>query len=103
MRATKAFLVSETETLDPAILADYAPKVQAALRNAGGRPAVISSVGGQVIGLVGQPPANYVVSEWESAAAAQAWLVSVPYKALEPQRSRAYRIHRQFIIAMAVA
>jgi hypothetical protein len=35
----KAYLVSETETLDPAVLVAYVPVVQAALEAAGGRPA----------------------------------------------------------------
>jgi uncharacterized protein (DUF1330 family) len=95
-----AFLVSETETLDPAALASYVAPVQAALRAAGGRPAVISSVGGKVVGLVGEQPKNYVVSEWESLAKAQAWLASPEYKALEPQREKAYRVIRQFIVEM---
>ena len=94
----KAFLVSETETLDPAALAAYVAPVQAALRAAGGRPAVISSVGGRVVALVGEAPGNYVVSEWDSLAKAQAWLDSAAYKALEPQREKAYRVIRQFIV-----
>jgi uncharacterized protein (DUF1330 family) len=97
----KAFLVSETETLDRARLAAYVPVVQAALKAAGGRPAVISSVGGKIVPVVGEPPGNYVVSEWESLAKAQAWLASAEWKALRPQREKSYRTIRQFIVEAA--
>jgi hypothetical protein len=49
-----AFLCTESEILDAAALAAYIAPVRAALVAAGGRPAVISSIGGQVVGLVGE-------------------------------------------------
>ena len=94
----KAFLCTESEILDRAALATYIVPVRDALVAAGGRPAVISSIGGRVVALVGEPPRNLVVSEWESLAAAQAWLSSAALAALEPQRARAYRVIRQYII-----
>jgi len=97
----KAYLVSETETLDPAVLVAYVPVVQAALEAAGGRPAVISSIGGKVIPLVGEAPRNYVISEWESLAKAQAWVESAEWNALRPRREKSYRTIRQFIVVMA--
>ena len=93
-----AFLVTESEVLDEAALAAYVPQVQPALTKAGGRPAVISSVGGRIVGLVGEAPRTYVVSEWESLAKAQAWLNSPELKTLAPQRETAYRVIRQFIV-----
>ena len=93
-----AFLVTESEILDQAALAVYVPRVQPALSAAGGRPAVISSVGGRIVGLVGEAPRTYVVSEWESLAKVQAWLASPELKALAPQREKAYRVIRQFIV-----
>jgi uncharacterized protein (DUF1330 family) len=95
---SKAFLVTESEILDEAALAAYVPPVRDALRAAGGHPAVISSIGGKIVGLVGEPPGNLVVSQWESLAKAQAWLNSAELKALEPQRAKAYRVIRQFIV-----
>jgi uncharacterized protein (DUF1330 family) len=94
----KAFLVTESEILDPAALAAYIPTVREALTAAGGRPAVISSIGGKVVALVGEPPHNLVVSEWPSLAAAQAWLASAELAAVEPQRAKAYRVIRQYIV-----
>ncbi|HTE38475.1 MAG TPA: hypothetical protein VK630_18205 [Reyranella sp.] len=55
MTNPKAFLVTESEILDAATLAAYKPTVRAALTAAGGRPAVIDSIGGRI---------NQVVSEW---------------------------------------
>ena len=68
------FPVTESEILDRAALAAYIPPVRDALVAAGGRPAVISSIGGKIVALVGEAPRNLVVSEWPSLAAAQAWL-----------------------------
>jgi uncharacterized protein (DUF1330 family) len=97
----KAFLVAESEILDPAALAAYIGPVRTALIAGGGRPAVISSIGGRIIPLIGEPLRNLVVSEWESVAKAQAWLSSPELKALEPQRAKAYRLLRQFIVETA--
>jgi uncharacterized protein (DUF1330 family) len=97
----KAFLVAESEILDPAALAAYIGPVRTALIAAGGRPAVISSIGGRIIPLIGEPLRNLVVSEWESVSKAQAWLRSPELKALEPQRAKAYRLLRQFIVETA--
>ena len=94
----KAFLVTESEILDPAALAACTPRVRAALVAAGGRPAVINSIGGQILPLLGEPPRNLVVSEWPSLASAQAWLASAGLAAVEPQRSKAYRVIRQYIV-----
>jgi hypothetical protein len=37
-RVMKAFLVTESEILDPSVLAAYIPRVREALKAAGGRP-----------------------------------------------------------------
>ena len=91
MTDPKAFLVTESEILDPAALAAYTPTVRAALVAAGGRPAVINSIGGRI---------NLVVSERASLAAAQAWVRSAELAVVEPQRAKAYRIIRQYIVEM---
>jgi len=97
----KAFLVAESEILDIAALASYVGPVRSAPVAAGGCPAVISSIGGRIIPLVGEPLRNLVVSEWESVAKAEAWLHSPALKALESQRAKAYRQIRQFIVETA--
>jgi uncharacterized protein (DUF1330 family) len=97
----KAFLVAESETLDPAALATYVDLVRKALVAAGGKPIVISSIGGRIIPLVGEPLTNLFVSERESVAKTEAWLTSPELRALEPQRAKAYRVIRQFIVETA--
>ena len=52
----KAFLVTETEPLDRAALAAYVPVVQAALRAAGGSPAIIFDW--RQSSREGEPPTN---------------------------------------------
>lgn len=94
----KAFLVTESEILDRTALAAYTREVQAALRAAGGRPAIISSIGGRIVALQGEAPRNLVVSEWRSLAAAEAWVSSAELKALASQREKAYRVVRQYIV-----
>ena len=88
MTNPKAFLVTESEILDAAALASNTPTVRAALMAAGGRPAVINSIGGRIVPLADEPAVNLVVSEWPSLAA------------VEPQRAKAYRIIRQYIVEM---
>ncbi|HEX9525362.1 MAG TPA: DUF1330 domain-containing protein [Reyranella sp.] len=93
-----AFLCTESEILDRTALAAYIRPVRDALVAAGGRPAVISSIGGKVVALVGEAPRNLVVSQWQRLAAAQAWLKSAELAALEPQRAKAYRVIRQYLV-----
>jgi uncharacterized protein (DUF1330 family) len=99
--AVSAFLVTESEILDREALAAYITPVRTALQAAGGRPAVISSIGGKIIPLVGEPPRNMVVSEWESLAKVEAWLNSPELNTLEAQRAKAYRVIRQYIVEAA--
>ncbi len=93
----KAYLVTETQVLDAAALAAYTPQVQAAAKAAGGRPGVVPA-GGKIVGLVGTPPNRFGVSEWESLEKAQAWYNSAERKALAPQRAKAFKTVRQFIV-----
>jgi len=93
----KAYLVTETQVLDAAALAAYTPQAQAAVKAAGGRPGVVPA-GGKIVALVGTPPNRFGVSEWESLEKAQAWYKSPERKALAPQRAKAFKTVRQFIV-----
>ena len=97
----KAFLVAESQILDRDALAQYVGPVREALVAAGGRPAVVSSIGGRIIPLVGEPLTNLVISEWDSVEAVERWLSSPALAHLEPLRTRAYRVIRQFIVEAA--
>ena len=93
----KAYIVTETEVIDAAALATYTPKIQAAVRAAGGRPGIVPA-GGKIVASVGTPPKRFGVSEWESLEKAQAWLNSAERKALAPQGDKARKILRQFAV-----
>jgi uncharacterized protein (DUF1330 family) len=92
----KAYIVTESEVTDAAALAAYVPQAQAAVRTAGGTPGIVAS--GKVIALVGEPPKRIGVSEWPSVAVAQKWYDSAERKALTPQREKAFKTTRQFIV-----
>ena len=93
----KAYLVTESEVLDAAALAAYVPQAQAAARAAGGRPGIVPA-GGKIVALVGEPPKRFGVSEWESLEKAQAYYNSAERKALTPQRDKAQKVLRQFVV-----
>jgi uncharacterized protein (DUF1330 family) len=92
----KAYIVTESEVLDAAVLAAYTPQAQSAVKAAGGSPGIVSS--GKVIALVGEAPKRIGVSEWESVEKAQSWYDSAERKALTPQREKAFKTTRQFIV-----
>ena len=93
----KAFIVTESEVIDAALTAAYVPQAQAAVRAAGGRPGIVAS-GGKIVALVGTPPTRIGASEWDSLEQAQAWYNSDARKALAPQREKAFKVVRQFIV-----
>jgi uncharacterized protein (DUF1330 family) len=96
---SKAYLVTETEVLDAAALAAYVPQVRDAAKAAGGHLDFIPA-GGKVVAVVGEAPKRVGVSEWESAEKLQAWINSPERKALAPQREKAQKITRQFIVEL---
>jgi uncharacterized protein (DUF1330 family) len=93
----KAYLVTESEVLDPAALSAYLPQVRQAAKAAGG---TLDFVGPseKIVAVVGEAPKRIGVSEWESLEKAQAWIGSPERKALTPQRDKAQKITRQFIV-----
>jgi uncharacterized protein (DUF1330 family) len=93
----KAYLVTESEVLDRAALDTYLPQVRQAAKPAGGN---LDFVGpsDKIVALVGDAPKRVGVSEWESLEKAQAWFNSAERKALAPQRDKAQKITRQYIV-----
>ena len=92
----KAYIVTESEVIDAAALAAYQPKAQAAVRAAGGTPAVVAS--GKIIAVVGDAPKRIGASEWPSAEQAEAYLKSAERKALDGERAKSFKTTRQFIV-----
>ena len=96
----KAYLVTESEVLDAAALSAYTPVTQAAQKAAGGRPGVVPA-SGKVIPLIGDAPKRIGVSEWDSLEKLQAWYNSPERKALTPQREKAFKTVRQYMVEAA--
>ena len=94
----KAYVVSESEVLDAAAAAAYSPLVQAAQKAAGGRSFRTT---GKTVAIVGVAPKRVGLSEWDSLEQAQAWFNSAARKNLEPQRDKAIKILRQYVVEAA--
>jgi len=94
----KAYRVSESEVLDAAATTAYNPALQAAQKAAGGRSFRTT---GRIIAVVGTAPKRVSISEWDSLEQAQAWQNSEARKNLEPQRGKAIKIIRQYIVESA--
>jgi|SRR6266478_106105 uncharacterized protein (DUF1330 family) len=92
----KAYLVTETEVIDAAALATYAPQAREAIKAAGGRSLAPASE--KAVALVGQAPKRVGISEWENLEKAQAWRNSDAWKALSPQRDKAIKTTRSYAI-----
>jgi uncharacterized protein (DUF1330 family) len=94
----KAYLITETEVLDRAVLDNtYFPQVRQAAKTAGGNIDFISP-GENIVAVVGDAPKRVGVSEWESMEKAKAWLNSAERQALAPQREKAQKVTRQYIV-----
>jgi uncharacterized protein (DUF1330 family) len=92
----KAFAITETEVLDAAAQAAYTPLVRAALQAAGARP--VSRPGGRIVAIEGAAPKRVGINEWDSLEQAQAFYNSKAYKDLAPQRDKAVKTIRRFIV-----
>jgi uncharacterized protein (DUF1330 family) len=94
----KAYVVTESEIIDAAAAASYGPVNQAAQKAAGGQSFRTT---GKVTAVVGTAPQRVGITEWASIDQAQAWLNSDARKKLEPERAKAIKIMRQFIVEAA--
>ena len=69
------------------------------------RPAVrrnFRTAGGRVVALEGaEPPKRVAITEWDSLEQAQAFYNSKAFKDLAPQRDKAIKIIRQFVVEAA--
>lgn len=94
----KAYQVTESDVLAPAALAAWNPAVQAAQTAAGGRSLRTT---GRIVSIVGTAPKRVSISEWPSVEQAQAWENSEARNQLAPQRDKAIKIIRQYIVEAA--
>jgi uncharacterized protein (DUF1330 family) len=92
----KGYIVTESEVLDAGALATFIPKLRDVQKAHGAR--LVAPAGGKIVGFVGEPPRRVGVTEYESVEKAQAYLSSDARKALAPEREKAIKITRQFIL-----
>lgn len=92
----KAYSITESEILDPAAMAAYTPLVTAAVKAAGGRS--LRTGGGKTIAYVGSAPIRVVINEWDSLAQQEAFRNSAAWKNLAPQREKAQKIIRAYVV-----
>ena len=94
-QAKKAYLISESEIIDRSAVEGWNKQIREVTQKAGGGSMVFSD---RVVGVVGTPPQRVVVSEFQSADKAQAYLNSAERKAAIPNRDKAIKLVRQYII-----
>ena len=92
----KAYTVSELETLDAAANAAFVPVIQAAQKAAGGRP--LRTGGGKIVAMEGAAPKRVAITEWDSLEQAQAFYKSKAWNDLTPQREKAVKTIRRYVV-----
>lgn len=92
----KAYSVTEQEVIDASALPAYVPAVQAALKAAGGHNL---DTGGKIVAVMGAaPPGRVIINQWDSIEQAQAFYKSKAYTDLVPQRDKAMKVNRVYLV-----
>jgi uncharacterized protein (DUF1330 family) len=91
---SKVYFISESEVVDRGAVDAYNSQVQQAIKAAGGNLVI----GEKIVAVLGDPPKRVGVTEFESLDKAQAWIASPERKALAPQREKAVKFVRQYIV-----
>jgi uncharacterized protein (DUF1330 family) len=92
----KAYQVTELEVIDEAAWKNFVQAVRASQQTGGGRN--LRTARGKVIALVGEPPKNVGITEFDSLEQAVAWRNSPAWKELDPLRNKALKIVRQYTV-----
>ena len=94
----KAYSISELETLDAAAQAAFVPAVQAA-QKAAGAVRNFNTAGGRIVASDGAAaPKRVAITEWNSLEQAQAFYNSKAWNDLAPQRDKAIKTVRRYIV-----
>ena len=91
---SKVYFISESEVLDRAAVTAYESKLAPVIKAAGGN----LTLGDKITPVLGDAPKRVGVTEFESAEKAQAWINSSERKALAPERDKAIKFVRQYIV-----
>ena len=93
----KAYTVSELEILDAAANDAFVPLIQAAQKAAGGRN--FRTGGGKIVAMEGAAaPKRVAITEWDSLEKALAFYNSKAWKDLAPQRDKAVKTIRRYVV-----
>lgn len=97
----KAYVISELEVLDAAAQAAYTPLIQAAQKGAG-ITRNFNTASGRIVALEGAAaPKSVAITEWDSLEQAQAFYNSKAFQDLAPQRNKANKTIRRYIVEAA--
>ena len=92
----KAYQVTELEIVDEEAWKAFVQAVRAAQQTASGRN--LRTARGKVVSFVGEPPKHVGITEFDSLDQALAYRNGSAFKDLEPQRSKAIKIVRQYTV-----
>ena len=92
----KAYSIAEFDIIDAAAQAELAPLMMKAQSAAGGRP--LGTAAGKVTSRTGSAPQRVAITEWDSAAKADAFRETAEYKKLEPLMAKALKMARLYVI-----
>jgi uncharacterized protein (DUF1330 family) len=93
----KAHSVGEIETLDATAQAAYLPAARKAIEAAHGR--ALRTAGGRVVQIDGGPaPKSAAIVEWDSLDDAVAFYKSKAWADLAPQRDKATKVIRRYVV-----
>jgi uncharacterized protein (DUF1330 family) len=92
----KAYQVTELEIIDDAAWKSFAQAARASQQQAAGRN--LHTAMGKVVAFVGEPPRHVSITEFDNLDQAVAYRNSQAFKDLEPLRSTAIRIVRQYTV-----
>ena len=91
---SRVFFITESDIVDQGSLGAYNAVVRPAVKAAGG-DLVVSE---KITSVIGEVPKRVGVSEWPSVEKVKAWLDSPERKAVAPQRDKAIKFSRQYIV-----
>jgi uncharacterized protein (DUF1330 family) len=95
----KAYQITELDVIDAAALKVFGSLVTDAQKAAGGRN--LRTVNGKVVAFGGDAPKHIAITEWDSLDQAVAFLNGKAEKDLSPQRDKAIKIIRQYVVEAA--
>jgi uncharacterized protein (DUF1330 family) len=93
----KAYSVSELDVVDVKAQEAYLPGARKAIADAHGRP--LRTASGRVVQIEGAAaPKSAAIVEWDSVDDAVAFYKSKAWTDLEPQRAKAYKLVRRYVV-----